>query len=74
MSAPRVVNDTNVWLSALYFSGKPAKIVNLVENKKVVSVTSNFTLDELKEKMVVDFKTPVFAANATIPLFLLFQR
>lgn len=26
---PRITNDTNVWLSALYFSGKPAKIVNL---------------------------------------------
>lgn len=63
---PRVVNDTNVWLSALYFSGKPAKIVNLVENKKIVSFTSNFILDELKEKMVIDFKTPIFAANATI--------
>lgn len=63
---PRVVNDTNVWLSALYFSGKPAKIVNLVENKKIVSVTSNFILEELREKMVVDFNTPSYAANGTI--------
>ena len=64
--APRVVNDTNVWLSALYFSGKPAKIVHLIESKDITSVTSNFILEETKEKMVVDFKTPTYAANATI--------
>ncbi len=62
----RVVNDTNVWLSALYFSGKPAKIVNLIEDKKIISVSSDFILQEIKEKLVVDFETPVYAANATI--------
>lgn len=63
---PRVVNDTNVWLSALYFSGKPAKIVSLIENKAITSVTSSFILQETKDKMVVDFKTPTSAANGTI--------
>lgn len=62
----RVVIDTNVWLSALYFSGKPAQIVNLIENKNIVSVISNFILQEIKEKMMIDFDTPVYAANATI--------
>lgn len=64
--APRVVNDTNVWLSALYFSGKPAKIVGLIEDEKAISVTSDFILGELREKMVINFKTPIFAANGTI--------
>lgn len=63
---PRVVNDTNVWLSALYFSGKPAKIVNLVEDQKIISITSSFILKEVKEKLVVDFNTPAYAANATV--------
>lgn len=62
----RVVNDTNIWLSALYFSGKPAAIVKLIENKDITSVTSNFILQETKEKMIVDFKTPTYAANGTI--------
>lgn len=62
----RIVNDTNVWLSALYFSGNEAKIVGLIEEKQITSVTSKFILDELKEKMIVKFQTPVFAANATI--------
>lgn len=63
---PKVVNDTNVWLSALYFSGKPARIVNLIEDQKVVSITSGFILEEIKEKLVLDFNTPAYAANATV--------
>lgn len=62
----RVVNDTNVWLSALYFSGKPAQIVSLVEDQKIVSVISDFILQEIKEKMVINFDTPVYAANGTV--------
>lgn len=61
-----MVNDTNVWLSALYFSGKPAKIVNLIEDQKIVSITSDFILEEVKEKLVSDFNTPAYAANATV--------
>lgn len=64
---PRVVNDTNIWLSALYFSGKPANIVKLIEEKEAISVTSRYILNELKDKMVtLPFNTPSFAANATI--------
>lgn len=63
---PRVVNDTNVWLSALYFSGKPAKIVNLIEDQKIVSITSKFILEEVKEKLVSDFNTPQYGANGTV--------
>ncbi|KKP80976.1 MAG: Toxin-antitoxin system toxin component, PIN family [Candidatus Levybacteria bacterium GW2011_GWB1_35_5] len=62
----RIVNDTNVWLSALYFSGKPAQIVHLIEEKNLISVTSQPILNELNEKMIVDFQTPAFAANGTI--------
>lgn len=62
----RVVNDTNVWLSALYFSGRPAQIIHLVEEKQITSVLSDFIIDELKEKMIIDFHTPSFAANGTI--------
>lgn len=62
----RIVNDTNVWLSALYFSGKPAQIVKLIEDKKAISVISDFILNEIKEKMLDNFQTPLFAANTTI--------
>lgn len=63
---PRVVNDTNIWLSALYFSGKPAQIVSLVEDKKIISITSSFLLKELKEKMISTFNTPSFLVNVTV--------
>ena len=63
---PKAVNDTNVWLSALYFSGKPAQIVSLIEDKKVISVTSAFILNELREKLIVDFETPRYIASGTI--------
>lgn len=62
----RITNDTNVWLSALYFRGKPAQIVNLIEEREIVSVTSSFILEELRKKMVVDFETPSYAANGTL--------
>lgn len=62
---PRVVNDTVIWLSALYFSGKVVKIVNLIEDKSIISVTSDFILQEVKEKLV-EFGTPSYAANGTV--------
>lgn len=63
---PRIVNDTNVWLSALYFAGNEAKVVSLIEEKQAFSVTPNFIMDELEEKMVLKFQTPPFAANGTV--------
>ena len=62
----RIVNDTNIWLSALYFSGNEAEIVHRIEEGMIISVTSDFILQELKEKMIVKFETPVFAANGTV--------
>lgn len=62
---PRVVNDTVIWLSALYFLGKTAKIVNFIEDKSILSVTSDFILQEVKEKLI-EFGAPSYAANATI--------
>lgn len=65
MAKLKVVNDTVIWLSALYFSGKTAKIVNLIENKNIVSVTSDFILQEVKEKLI-EFGTPLFTANGMV--------
>lgn len=62
----RIVNDTNVWLSALYFNGKEAEVVHRIEENGLISITSDFILQELKEKMIAKFKTPPYAANAII--------
>ena len=64
-SAPRAVNDTVIWLSALYFAGETVKIIKLIEDKSIVSVTSDFILQEVKEKLM-EFGTPDYAANGTI--------
>ena len=64
-SVPRVVNDTVIWLSALYFAGETVKIIKLIEDKSIVSVTSDFILQEVKEKLM-EFGTPDYAANGTI--------
>src|SRR3989344_6262319 len=63
--AKRALIDTNVWLSALYFAGKPSQIVSLIEDKKLISVTSLFILSELKDKMINTFDTPSFYAAGT---------
>lgn len=62
---PRVVNDTVIWLSALYFFGKTAKIIHLVEDKSIISVTSDLILQEVKEKLM-EFGTPAYAVDGTI--------
>lgn len=46
--------------------GKPAQIARNIEEKILTSVTSYEILDELREKMIIDFQTPAFAANGTI--------
>ena len=61
---PRVVNDTVIWLSALYFSGQTVKIIKLIEDKKIISITSDFILQEIKYKLM-EFGTPNYAANGT---------
>lgn len=64
-NAPRIVNDTVIWLSALYFSGKTAKIVSLIEDKSITSITSDYILEEFRGKLI-DFGTPLQAANGTV--------
>ena len=41
-------------------------MVNFIEEKRIISVTSDFILQEIKEKMLINFNTPSYAANATI--------
>ena len=65
VKAPRVVNVTVIWLSALYFAGQTVKLVKLIEDKSIISVTSDFILQEIKEKLK-EFGTPEYAANGTI--------
>ena len=48
----RVVLDTNVLISAMFWSGKPKQIVNMVRRGEIIFLTSRILLDELKEILV----------------------
>jgi len=48
----RIVIDTNVLISAIFWTGKPKQLLNKVRNKKVTFLTSKALLHELKEILV----------------------
>jgi putative PIN family toxin of toxin-antitoxin system len=52
----RVVIDTNVLISAIFWTGKPKQLLNHVRRQKITFVTSNHLLDELKEVLMREDK------------------
>ena len=53
---PKVVLDTNIFLSAIFFKGIPEVVVKLGEGKFIQVITSNLLLLELEEKLLQKFK------------------
>jgi len=45
----RVVIDTNVLISAIFWTGKPKQILNKVRREEITFLTSEFILEELKK-------------------------
>jgi putative PIN family toxin of toxin-antitoxin system len=45
----RVVIDTNVLISAIFWTGKPKQILNKVRQEEITFLTSEFILEELKK-------------------------
>lgn len=48
----RVVIDTNVLISAIFWTGKPKQLLNRVRHQEITFVTSNDLLNELKEILI----------------------
>lgn len=48
----RIVIDTNVLISTIFWTGKPKQLLNQVRHQKVTFITSENLLDELKEVLV----------------------
>jgi len=48
----RIVIDTNVIISAIFWTGKPKQLLNKVRHKKVIYLTSKDLLDELRDILV----------------------
>ena len=51
----RVVIDTNVYISAIFWGGKPRKIVNLGRIGKIIIFTSKNIEKEIAEKLIHKF-------------------
>lgn len=45
----RIVIDTNVLISAIFWTGKPKQLLNYVRRQKITFVTSSELLSELRE-------------------------
>jgi len=52
---PRVVIDTNVFVSGLIFKGKPREVLDLVWRGDIEAYISSFILGELEETLKKDF-------------------
>jgi len=48
----RVVLDTNVLISGVFWTGKPKKIINYARKKKIIFLTSKKLLEELKNVLI----------------------
>jgi putative PIN family toxin of toxin-antitoxin system len=54
-SKPKVVIDTNVFVSGLTFKGKPREVLDLVWRGDIEACISSFILKELEETLKKDF-------------------
>ena len=51
----KVCVDTNIWISGIIFSGKPADVVSAAFNKKFQLVLSQVILDEIEKNLLGKF-------------------
>lgn len=51
----RSVIDTNVLISAIIFGGNPRKIIKLIQENKIIAITSPVLISELLEILVKKF-------------------
>jgi uncharacterized protein len=48
--------DTNIWISGVLFSGKPAAVVTAAFNRKFQVISSQVILDELERNLINKFE------------------
>jgi putative PIN family toxin of toxin-antitoxin system len=54
----KVVIDTNIYISAIFWKGKPRKVVDLGRDQKIQVYTSLEIENEISEKLGAKFKLP----------------
>ena len=55
MNKPIVVLDTNIFISAVFWKGKPYKIVNKAINQEIIVFISQGIIKEIRKVLVRDF-------------------
>ena len=50
-----VVLDTNIFISAVFWEGKPYNVVKKAINQEVIVFISNYIIDEIRKVLVRDF-------------------
>ncbi|MBW2738036.1 MAG: putative toxin-antitoxin system toxin component, PIN family [Deltaproteobacteria bacterium] len=53
---PKVVIDTNIYISAIFWGGKPREVVDLGRDEKILIFTSFDIEKEIAEKLKTKFK------------------
>lgn len=62
----RVVLDTNIFVSALNFSGNPRQILNLARKGSIVLITSPYILEETYHVLIEKFGWSYSEANDAV--------
>lgn len=52
----KVCIDTNIWISGIMFSGKPAEVVTAALNRKFDLILSTIILEEIEKNLIGKFK------------------
>lgn len=52
----KVCIDTNIWISGIMFSGKPAEVVTAALNRKFELVLSTVIVEEIEKNLIGKFK------------------
>lgn len=71
-SKPRIVLDTNVWVSGLVFAGQPGKILDLFGLDEVRIVISEELLSELRR--IITEKFPLYILDLQLLIEAIHQR
>lgn len=69
MAIKKVVIDTNVYISAIFWGGKPREVVDLGRDKKIHIFTSPEIDNEISEKLIQKFNLPQHEVNKILSDF-----
>ncbi len=63
---PKVVLDTNIFISAILFKGEPGKIIDLAIKEAIEVYISEPILKEIEQVLVKKFKQSIFVSRTII--------